>query len=317
MRLCRYCQEGNPVTPALLVEERVFPLPELIEALGLSYSPLPKDLLQYLPPSGPLRFLSQEIVSRFPKLTEEQQQSLSQPIDEVQLLVPIPDPKKIILLAGNYADHVREGGDRAEERDKTFPYFFWKPPSTTLTAPNAPVRLPKVSPDHIDWEIELAVIIGNQCRNVSEEEALMFVAGYSVCVDVSDRKFQINPQRAERGRDKFFDWLHGKWHDTFFPMGPAILAASDTIDTQNLSMTLKVNGETMQQGSTSQMVFPVAALISTLSSFVTLERGDIISTGTPSGVGGARKPPIFLKAGDKIEAEIEKIGVLRNPVEKG
>jgi 2-keto-4-pentenoate hydratase/2-oxohepta-3-ene-1,7-dioic acid hydratase in catechol pathway len=203
---------------------------------------------------------------------------------------------------------------QAVERQDTFPYFFWKPPSTTLTNPGDPIRIPAISPNHVDWELELGVVIGRRCRGVSEAAALGHVAGYVVCNDVSDRKFQINPGRKKREKDGFFDWLHGKWHDTFLPMGPCVLAADALPDPQKLRMKLTVNGQVMQDASTGQMVFPAAALVSILSSFVTLDPGDVISTGTPSGVGSARKPPVFLRAGDVVEAEIEKIGVLHNPV---
>src|SRR5262249_14978647 len=192
-------------------------------------------------------------------------------------------------------------------------YFFWKPPSTTLTHPGDPVKIPAVSPRHIDWEIELGVILGKKCRNVSEKDALSYVAGYSICNDISDRKFQINPGRKQRDKDKFFDWLHGKWHDTFLPMGPSVLAAGPDVDPQKLPMNLKVNDKVMQDASTAQMIFPVAALVSILSTFTTMEPGDIISTGTPSGIGHARKPPIYLKAGDVVEAEIGGDGLLRGP----
>ncbi len=176
------------------------------------------------------------------------------------------------------------------------------------------MRIPAVSPKHIDWEVELGVILGKRCSQVSEQDALNYVAGYTVCNDISDRRFQINPGRKKRDKDSFFDWLHGKWHDTFLPVGPCVVAATSVPDPQRLPLKLRVNGQVMQDASTAQMIFPVAALVAILSSFVTLEPGDIISTGTPSGVGHARKPPIYLKPGDLVEAEIGSIGVLRNPV---
>jgi len=234
---------------------------------------------------------------------------------EARLRVPIADPKKIILLAGNYGAHIEEAGGRAPERDTTFPYYFWKPPSTTLTDHGSPIKIPRVSPNHVDWEIELGVIIGRTCRHATEKDALSYVAGYTVCNDVSDRGYRINPKRKPRDKDAYFDWLHGKWHDTFLPMGPCVRSAGSLPDPQKLRLTLKVNGKVMQDGNTAQMIFPCAALISILSQSVTLEPGDILVTGTPSGVGHARKPPIYLRAGDDVEAEIEGIGLLRNPVE--
>jgi 2-keto-4-pentenoate hydratase/2-oxohepta-3-ene-1,7-dioic acid hydratase in catechol pathway len=254
------------------------------------------------------------LAEQFAKWPPRQQEQWRLPMQEIKLLVPIPQPNKVILLAGNYAEHVAEGGGIPPERQETFPYFFWKPPSTTLTHPGDPIVLPKVSPDHIDWEIELGVVIGKRCRHVSEKEALQYVAGYTICNDVSDRRFRINPQRKPRDKDAFFDWLHGKWHDSFLPCGPCIRSAHVTPDPQKLRLRLRVNGQTMQDACTGQMIFPVASLIAILSSFVTLEPGDIISTGTPAGVGAARKPPVFLKPGDVVECEIESIGILRNPV---
>ncbi len=217
-----------------------------------------------------------------------------------------------MLLAGNYAKHIEEGGGRAEERARTFPYVFMKPPLTTLTNPGDPIRIPAVSPDFIDWELELGVVIGRQCKGVSEADALSYVAGYTVVNDISDRKFKPNPDRAERDKDGFFDWLHGKGHDTFCPMGPCVIPADECDDPQNLHLTLKVNGEVEQDGSTSEMVFPVAAIVEFISSYVTLEPGDIISTGTTSGVGSAKGK--FLRNGDQVDASIENIGVLSNPV---
>jgi 2-keto-4-pentenoate hydratase/2-oxohepta-3-ene-1,7-dioic acid hydratase in catechol pathway len=140
------------------------------------------------------------------------------------------------------------------------------------------------------------------------------VAGYTACNDVSDRRFRINPQRKPRDKDSYFDWLHGKWHDTFLPMGPCVVSSATVPDPQKLRLQLRVNGKTMQDANTGQMIFSVAALISILSQFTTLEPGDILVTGTPSGVGHARKPPIYLRPKDIVEAEIDSIGVLRNPV---
>lgn len=315
MRLCRYELAGE-ARVALYDEAGLVDLLALAEVVGV---PLPEPsphLLDYLPPEGRLAATAQNLSDSFAALSPEARQPHLISQDSVRMLVPIAQPSKVVLLAGNYAAHVEEGGDQAAERRDTFPYFFLKPPATTLTHPGDPVVLPAVSPDHIDWEIELGVIVGQRCRQVPESEALNYVAGYTVCNDISDRQMQINPDRQQREKDRFFDWLHGKWHDTFLPMGPGVLSP-EGVDPQTFPLRLAVNGEVMQQGSTAQMIFPVAALISILSTFVTLEPGDIISTGTPAGVGAARKPPVFLKAGDVVEAEIGPIGVLRNPVSDG
>jgi 2-keto-4-pentenoate hydratase/2-oxohepta-3-ene-1,7-dioic acid hydratase in catechol pathway len=314
MRLCRYQHNGH-VEAAFYFEDGIVNINKLAAELGAKLpTPMSANLLDYLPPEGKSAKAASDLFQGYQKLSAGEQARLRTGLDGIRLKVPIPEPKKVILLAGNYAEHIREGGGEAPERKETFPYYFWKPPSTTLTHPGDPIRIPKVSPNHVDWEIELGVVIGQLCRHVGEADALKYVAGYTVCNDVSDRRFQLNPQRKKRDRDAFHDWLHGKWHDTFLPMGPCIAAATTIANPQTLRMYLRVNGRVMQDASTGQMIFPVAALISVLSSFVTLEPGDVIVTGTPSGVGNARKPPVYLKPGDVVDAEIERIGLLKNPV---
>ena len=154
------------------------------------------------------------------------------------------------------------------------------------------------------------VVIGKKAKDVSEAEALDFVAGYTVVNDISDRGFRPNPDRKERSRDKFFDWQHGKWHDGSCPVGPCIATPATISDPQNLPLKLTVNGEVHQDANTAMQIFPVAAVIEFISSFVTLEPGDIISTGTAAGVGHAKG--VHLKAGDQVEASIEGIGALKN-----
>jgi 2-keto-4-pentenoate hydratase/2-oxohepta-3-ene-1,7-dioic acid hydratase in catechol pathway len=172
--------------------------------------------------------------------------------------------------------------------------------------------LPKAAPDGVDWELELAVIIGKPCKNVSAADAMKFVAGYTIVNDVSQRRYRPNPNRKPRERDAFFDWLHGKWFDTFCPCGPCAVSTDSVPDPQNLTLELTVNGEVKQKGSTAQMVFPVAAVIEFISKMVTLEPGDLISTGTPAGVGAPKGT--FLKPGDVIRGTIQGIGTLVTPV---
>jgi len=310
MRLCRYQHEGA-VHVGFYQDETLIPLLAAAESQGVEL-PRSESLLPYLL-GGESRDAVIELQRLLNHFLDEELNALHVPADEVSLLVPVPDPSKIMLLAGNYSAHIEEGGGRAEERAATFPYVFMKPPATTLTHPGDPVRIPAVSPDHIDWELELGVVIGKPCHSVSEAEALDYVAGYTVVNDISDRQFKPNPGRTPREKDGFFDWLHGKWHDTFCPLGPCVLPADELPDPQTLHLTLKVNGEVQQDASTAEMVFPVAAIVEFISSFVTLVPGDVISTGTPAGVGAAKGK--FLKPGDLLEAEIEQIGVLRNPVE--
>jgi 2,4-diketo-3-deoxy-L-fuconate hydrolase len=315
MRLCRY-QHNGTVEVALYLEDRVVSINRTAGELGITVPTAnSQNLLDYLAPHGRSAKAAAQVEEHFKKLPAADQRRLSRPLKEARLRVPVPEPKKVILLAGNYAAHIVEGGGKAVERQETFPYFFWKPPSTTLTDPGAAIKIPRVSSDHIDWEVELGVFLGRSARHVTEKDALSYVAGYTVCNDVSDRRMRINPKRKPRDKDSFFDWLHGKWHDTFLPVGPCVRDATSMADPQKLRLQLRVNGKTMQDANTGQMIFSVAALVSILSDFVTLEPGDLIVTGTPAGVGHARKPPIYLHAGDVVEAEIDSIGLLRNPVE--
>jgi 2,4-didehydro-3-deoxy-L-rhamnonate hydrolase len=310
MRLCRFEHDGS-IHVGFYDENFVIPMNAASDYTGVGIEES-SCLISHLP-GGRLRDSVLEIQARLANHMDEELGELRLDTESVKLLVPHSTPSKLLLLAGNYAKHIEEGGGRASERNRTFPYVFMKPPTTTLTHPGDPIRIPSVSPDHVDWELELGVIIGQQCKDVSEADALNYVAGYTVINDISDRKFQPNSNREERAKDGFFDWLHGKWHDTFCPMGPCVLPADECADPQDLHLTLKVNGEVEQDGSTSEMVFPVAAIVEFLSSFVTLEPGDIISTGTTAGVGSAKNK--FLKAGDSVHAEIQHIGILRNPVE--
>lgn len=231
---------------------------------------------------------------------------------QYQWLPPIAHPAKLLLLAGNYTKHIEEQGGQAAERQQTFPYVFWKPPSTTLRGSGAAVRLPAISPTHIDHEIELGVIIGKTASHVAAAQALSHVAGYTIVNDLSDRQFRPNPGRVPRPRDTFFDWLHGKWHAGFCPMGPCILSADFVADPQQLEMRLTVDGQVRQQANTSEMIFSVAQIIEFISSFVTLEPGDIIATGTPAGVGNAEGR--YLRGGQIVEAEISGIGRLVTPI---
>lgn len=305
MRLCRFLRDQLPEIGVLLDDGTILPVPAMFHLAG-SMATHVSDILDLLPGGA-----SHALAQRALQAASPQAGSEAIPVDSVQLLTPLPSPGKMLFLAGNYADHVVEQGGKAEERARTFPYVFLKP-LNTLTHPNGPIRIPACSPNKIDWEVELGVIIGRECRNVSEADALGYVAGYTVINDVSDRGFRPNPERNTRPKDTFFDWQHGKWHDTFCPMGPCILSASACPDPQQLKLGLRVKGHDEQDGSTSSMIFPVAAVVSFLSQFMTLLPGDVISTGTPDGVGNAKGK--FLKPGDMVEAWIEGIGTLRNPV---
>ncbi|KAF0172210.1 MAG: 2-keto-4-pentenoate hydratase [Limisphaerales bacterium] len=312
MRLCRFAQ-GSAVRAGFFFDSTLVPLDAAARlhrerTLKVIALPAADDLLALLP--GGSHFAAARELGDWLVANLGVADSAALAVDKVQLLTPIPRPPKIILLAGNYNEHIKEGGGQATERAKTFPYLFQKPPTTTLNHPGAPIVIPKVSPNHVDWECELGVVIAKRCKAVKEAGALGYVAGYTVVNDISDRKFRPNPGREKREKDSFFDWQHGKWHDTFCPVGPCVSSAHALPDPQKLGLTLKVNGKTWQNASTAQMIFPVAAIIEFVSAIVTLEPGDIISTGTPSGVGNTTGT--YLKHGDQMEAAIEGIGVLRN-----
>jgi 2-keto-4-pentenoate hydratase/2-oxohepta-3-ene-1,7-dioic acid hydratase in catechol pathway len=315
MRLCRYI--NNKQTQVGLYDDlTITPLAVAAQAYSdathdKAKLPAGGDLLPFLPPDGEF-FAYAKKVAEFASRNAGVLAASRLQSDNVELLVPIARPNKLLLLAGNYNEHITEAGGKATERAETFPYVFMKPPTTTLVDPLKPVVIPKVSPEHIDWELELGVVIGKRARHVAEADALGYVAGYTVCNDISDRVFHPTPSRKPRDNDKWFDWEHGKWHDSFCPCGPCIASADAIADPQKLAMKLTVSGSMKQNATTAQQIFSVAAVVAFISDIVTLEPGDIISTGTPAGVGHATKT--YLKPGDRMEAWIEGIGTLVSPV---
>ena len=234
------------------------------------------------------------------------------PLNAVKLLAPIPRPGKVLALAGNYTEHIVEAGLKLglsdSPRRTTVPRPFLKP-STVVIGPDDQIPWPDCS-EQIDYELELAVIIGQKAKRVSPVEALDFVAGYTIANDVSARSVTFAKNRAKRPWDEFYDWLNGKWADGFLPLGPYLLTADEIKDVQNLNMSLTVNSQIRQKANTSQMIFPVAYIVSFLSHLMTLEPGDIIATGTPAGVAAATGN--FLKEGDLITCTIEHLGSLSN-----
>ena len=235
----------------------------------------------------------------------------SHAIGKVKLKAPMPNPRKIFCLAGNYQDHIEEGGGKMAAQDKETPRVFMKPPSSTVISPGDSILIPPIA-NGIDWEGELAVVIGRKAKGVKAKEALRYVAGYTIMNDVSERKLRIKKRSEDRPQDKWFDWLNGKWLDTFAPQGPWIVTVEDIPDPQVLDISTYINGERKQFNNTGQMLYKVAQVIQYISAIITLEPGDLISTGTVSGVGNTTGT--YLKAGDKVEIEISQIGVLRNKV---
>ena len=222
-------------------------------------------------------------------------------IEVLSLLAPI-EPKTIYGIGLNYRKHAEETGAKIPEH----PIVFLKSP-TAIQDPGGPIVLPRrLRSDEVDFEGELGVIIGCECKNVSRADALNYVLGYTIANDVSARDWQKTWGGSQ--------WCRGKTFDTFCPLGPSFVTAADVKNPGNLAITTRVNGATMQQSNTRDMIFSIAEIIEFLSGSTTLEPDTLILTGTPEGVGMGRKPPLYLKAGDVVEIEIEGIGVLRNPV---
>jgi 2-keto-4-pentenoate hydratase/2-oxohepta-3-ene-1,7-dioic acid hydratase in catechol pathway len=223
--------------------------------------------------------------------------------DGATLLAPVYDPRKIVCLGLNYRDHAAETGAEIPAE----PILFSKYP-TTLVGHGANIVLPPESQE-VDYEAELVVVVGRGGKHIPRERAMEHVAGYAVGHDVSARDWQLH----KPGRQ----WMAGKTFDTFAPVGPAIVTPDEVGDPHNLGIRLRLNGQTMQDSSTSQLIFKTDEVIAYLSKIFTLEPGDLIFTGTPPGVGMARKPPVWLKPGDVVEVEIDGLGVLKNTVVAG
>ena len=225
---------------------------------------------------------------RLPKLTKD-----------VRLASPIARPSKIVCIGLNYADHARETNAQVPKE----PIIFFKS-TTALVGPNDDVIIPKNS-TKTDWEVELAVVIGKKASYVDESEALNYVAGYCLHNDLSEREFQL-----ERGGQ----WVKGKSCDTFAPLGPFLATQDEIGDVDNLKLWLTLNGKTMQDGTTANLIFKIPFLVSYLSQFMTLLPGDIISTGTPAGVGLGMNPQVYLKPGDVVELGIEGLGTSKQNI---
>ncbi len=229
-------------------------------------------------------------------------------VEDAELELPLRYPRKVLCSGANYHRHMREM--KVNRPDEARPYFFLKPPTTSLVGPGKPIVVPADPSARVDWEAELAVVIGRKARHVSESKALEFVAGYSAINDVSLR----GPHRVQHpiGEPFQWDWLASKGADQSTPLGPGIRPAFLVDDPQRLDLRLWVNGRLKQEANTSDMVVGIAALIAAASDLVTLEPGDVIATGTPDGVGLPRGE--FLRPGDLVEMEVADFGRLSNPV---
>ncbi|MGE0724653.1 MAG: fumarylacetoacetate hydrolase family protein [Alphaproteobacteria bacterium] len=261
----------------------------VVDAEEAAGRPLPRDMTALLAAGiGPLRAaLDRPLPSGIP-------------VRSARLLAPVPRPGKIIGVGRNYGAHAAEAGLAAQEK----PRLFAKVVSSVI-GPGAPIPKP-AAVEKLDWEVELAVVIARPMRDVPAERALDFVAGYTVLNDVSAREFQFDVSPPQTS--------FAKSMDGFCPMGPCLVTADEIPDPQRLDLRCWVNGVLMQDGNTADMIFPTPAILAHVSRYMTLEPGDVIATGTPEGVGAFRKPPVYLRPGDRIRMEIPEIGVLENTV---
>jgi 2-keto-4-pentenoate hydratase/2-oxohepta-3-ene-1,7-dioic acid hydratase in catechol pathway len=306
MKLASFRGERIEIGTGAVVGERVIDLSDLVAAIDV-----PADRAEALarrglavPAGGMLRLLYagpralSALAGRVDALSIGP--ARSRPLAEVQLLAPIPRPGKIVAVGRNYADHAKETGVEAFEK----PRIIAKLPSS-VTGPGALVRRP-AAVTKLDFEAELAVVIGEFASNVPLERALDVVAGYTALNDVSAREFQFDVSPPQT--------TFAKSMDGFCPMGPWLVTRDEIPDPQALDVACRVNGKAMQRGNTADMIFPVARLIEYITQYMSLEPGDVIATGTPAGVGAFRKPPVWLQPGDCVRIEISYIGVLENAV---
>lgn len=275
MRLIRFGSEAK-ATPGLMIDDRILDLRRIFPEI----------------PDISEAFFRDGWIDRVADVAEP-----GEPV-EASLLCPIHNPSKIVCLGKNYAEHAKEVGSDSPEK----PLLFCKT-RNALAGPLDPILLPESS-RQVDWEVELALIIGKEGKRIHRDDAFDYIAGYTVMNDVSGRDAQF-------GDDQ---WYRGKSFDTFAPMGPAIVTPDELGDVGNLRLTATVNGETMQDGNTRDLIFDIPYIVEYLSRDITLLPGDVISTGTPAGVGISRNPPVLLRDGDVVACTVEGIGTISNPV---
>ena len=304
MRVCTYSVESGSARLGAICDSAVLDLARYSHLHdGLR---LPEDMLMFIE-SGPAAWRhATELCRRFTSelsshdLDQDAEAGLAYRAERVRYRAPIIRPRKDVFCLGqNYAAHAAESGSAPP----VAPIYFTKPP-TTVIGPGDAIPYPTGLTTRLDWEVELGAIIGVGGRDIPEARALDHVFGYTVFNDISARELQFRTSQ----------WFKGKSLDGSCPMGPAIVTADEIGDPQRLRLRLAVNGVTKQDSNTGDMIFSVMRIIADLSAGMTLEPGDCISTGTPQGVGDGRKPPEYLHPGDIVEAEVERIGVLRNPV---
>lgn len=285
MKLVTYQPAGAGPQLGVVVDEMVV---HLAQASG---GKLPNDMRSLLEMGEPALALAQEIAGQGVGAN-------AVPLGNVKILAPIRNPSKVVAIGMNYMDHVREQG----LKPPTIAVMFTKYPSA-IVGPGDEVRWDPALTGKVDYEAEFAVVIGKQARNVAEADAYEFIAGYTNCNDVSARDLQL---------EKGDQWILGKSLDTFCPLGPYLVTKDEIADPHTLGIRCLVNGEVMQDSNTRELIFKLPYLIAYLSRAITLFPGDVITTGTPNGVGAFRKPPVFLKHGDVMTVEVDGLGRLTN-----
>lgn len=287
MRLVTFLQNGSRRLGALHVQNDR----EVIVDLNRANSRLPADIVQFLRMGDSARELAANVLLAAPTAAVHDRAS-------VALKAVIPNPEKVICIGLNYRDHAIETNAQIPEVPTVFAKY-----ANTLIGDGEPIVIPHVT-QQVDYEAELAFVIGQRGRYISEAEAMHYIAGYTIFNDISARDYQMRTSQ----------WTIGKTFDTFGPLGPALVTADEIPDPGALAIRLSINGDVLQDSNTSQLIFPISKLVAYLSEVMTLEPGDVIATGTPSGVGFTRQPPRFLRPQETVRVEIEKVGVLENPV---
>lgn len=270
-----------------------------LRAAAIAEAYVPQNMVEFLQGGSESMQAAKDALAFVDKQGETYNETvLVYPLSGVSVDAPLKNPGKIICIGHNYADHIKEMGRELPKVPVVFAKY-----ANTIIAHGEPIPKPILS-DQLDYEAELAAVIGKRGRHISEEEALEYVAGYTIANDVSVRDYQ----------KMTLEFLKGKTFDGTLPLGPHLVTADELFDPHHLDIQLQVNGEVRQRSNTKNLVFDVSNLVSFLSGIMTLEPGDIILTGTPGGVGVARDPQVFLKEGDVVSVEVEGIGVLENPV---
>jgi 2-keto-4-pentenoate hydratase/2-oxohepta-3-ene-1,7-dioic acid hydratase in catechol pathway len=284
MKLVTYKPAGAGAQLGVLVDGKVINLAEASDGR------LPNDMRSFIEQGDPALELARSIAGNG--------DSSAVPLGDVKLLAPISNPSKLIAIGLNYMDHVRETGSKVPSIAVMFTKY-----TSSIVGPGDDIRWDPNLTQKVDFEAELAVVIGKRASKVKEEDAFDYIMGYMNCHDVSARDLQ-----SERGDQ----WIMGKSLDTFCPLGPYLVTKDEVADPNNLSIKCIVNGKALQDSNTREMIFKIPYLIAYLSRAITLLPGDVITTGTPDGVGFARKPPVLLKNGDVVTVEVEGLGQLTN-----